>query len=444
MRGRRRPKWGLWVSSLIVGCGLLLRGGQTAEPPVGELIAWSAMRAESHCVVKLDPQRRWVAQWEGGSWGECPVRVWRLRSDWTLGEEVLNTRGKGLVVLGIEWVGGRLLIKAVEGVKSYWELDKEPPYQTAEEKKAWWARNLKLVVWDPQAPERWEPQGVYEGAMGSSLGEVENFRWLAHPSGEKVIGIGSFQRGRASYEREVRVFGLPLASGVWAVGQRTRLAASVVREQCMPLYWCGEGERFWAMGSDQRGFGKVVVVGLDGTVKTLTPESHHLLHDRAVATHGGGIEGGLEVERPAGSVVLMRGGKELAAVMSYVKPRHNHICVGYYSGDKLERERVIIGEKHPYPESLRPLRQCMLVTIVPDGERLILQQGWLAPHGAKESVWVWNMNSGAVRHVASVGWITRVYEWIGEEGMVVEMKGEPGSRGRRSTFEYGVLRLPRG
>ncbi len=133
-------------------------------------------------MVKIDSQRRWVAQLEGG-WGECPVRVWSLRSDLSLGEELFTTRGKGFVVLGMEWVGSQLLMKVVEGVKTYGELDKKPPYKTEEERQAWWAKNLKLVVWDPQTPEKWVSHSGYYGEIGGY------HEFFAHSSGGKVVVV---------------------------------------------------------------------------------------------------------------------------------------------------------------------------------------------------------------------------------------------------------------
>ncbi len=240
----------------------------------------------------------------------------------------------------------------------------------------------------------------------------------------------------------MRVFPFPLAAAERTGVKRVLLPSQDARERCVPLFWCPDGERFWAMGSDNHGFGKIVVVRLDGTIKRLTTDEHHLLHREAVATQGGGIEGGLVVECPPAPAVLVQG-RELAVVMSFPKWQREHICVSYYSPEKLEREKVIVGWKEPYPESLKPLGKCTLLAIVPDGRRLVLQQGRFAPHGAKEQVWVWDMDSGALSQVAKVGWVEQIYGWIGEEGMVVEMKGDPRREGQPATFEYGVLRIPK-
>jgi hypothetical protein len=96
---------------------------------------------------------------------------------------------------------------------------------------------------------------------------------------------------------------------------------------------------------------------------------------------------------------------------------------------------------------------CSLVGIVPDGRRLIIQEGWSASYGEKKGVWVWDTQASTVKPLAQAGWIEKVHGWIGTEWMVVEMQGEPiqveieydigGKRiEQRATYEYGLLHVP--
>lgn len=164
------------------------------------------------------------------------------------------------------------------------------------------------------------------------------------------------------------------------------------------------------------------MVRLDGSVKKLTPDDHHLLHPIAQAIHSLAYEGGLGIKLAPGVLTQSR---EYAVLMSFPTPEREHVCLGYYSHEKLERKKVILDVNKPYPKELKPLGQCTLIAIVPDGRRLVLQEGRLTTNGEKRRVWVWDIEARTVTPIAWVGWITQIYGWLGTEWMVVEVRGEP-------------------
>lgn len=402
-------------------------------------IPWRALQTVLHeSQIEIDPKRQWVAQLDRG-WSGW-LKVWRLKEDLTIGEEVLSVGGKkgqGFFVKDMEWVGGRLLISIIEGYDTLWEWDKQREEGTHVSKAVPW--RVKWLLFDPQTRQM-RDLGANEDLLDAKL--------FAHPSGDKVLIVkpkaeGAFGMG------QIKVISLPLAPIVKPeIMVEWGFPYKLFGRFLVPIQWMLDGQQFWAIGTDERGFQKLFVVGLDGSIKNLTPDDHWLL--------SGDVYGKLPLIidpwlccMPS---VALEGGQGYVALMSSRK--HKHTCLGFYSHEKLEREWVIVGWDVPYPEALKPLGQCTLVAVVPDGKGLILQEGRFAPHGEKKRVWVWDIEAGIVKPLAEVGWIEKVYGWIGSEWMVVAIRGEPievevqydvgGKRiEKRATYEYGLLHIPK-
>ena len=446
---------GIAVGTIVL---LLLLIGQfrplRAEAHRG-LIEWTPLRSSSPSAIEIDPKHRWVAQMERGWKGW--LRVWRLKEDLTIGEEVLNIggrKGAGFFVDDIEWVGERLLISIVKGYDTYLEWDKGAE-EVIDEKgrptlvfgviKPW---EIRWLIFEPKTRQLID-LGINEDLIDGKL--------FAHPLGDRVLIVKAGEGG-AFGTRKVRVVSLSTAALKPEIVSELSFSYKEVGRFLFPEYWFPNGQGFWAIGTDEHGHGKLFSVNLNGSIKKLTPDDHHLLHPRAQATQGLAYEGGLEVDALEGvlpSVVTLKG--ELAILMSFPKREHEHVCIGYHSHERLKRETVILDVNKPYPKVLKPLEECVLKAVVPDDHRLILQEGKVAPrgenYGEKRRVWVWDIKGKTVTPVAQVGWITQIYGWLKDKWMVVEMKGEPiqveieydigGKRiEQRATYEYGLLHVP--
>ena len=437
-------KW-LDIIGIVVGSILLLLLLTSPFRPLRadvhkRLIEWTPLRSLSSSVIKIDPKCQWVAQMERGlliGW----LKVWELKGDLTIGEKVLEIGGKkgqGFFVRDIEWVGERLLISIIKGYDTYLEWDK------AEVEKPW---EVRWLIFDPKTRQLID-LGINEDLLGGKL--------FAHPLGDRVL-IVKAREGGAFGTRKVKVVSLPTATLKPEIVSELGFSYKEVGRFLLPEYWFPNGQGFWAIGTDEHGHGKLFGVNLNGSLTKLTPDDHHLLHPKAQATQGLCYEGGLGVEglEPGASVVTLKG--ELAVLMSFPKRDHEHVCIGYHSHERLERETVILDVNKPYPKVLKPLGRCSTKAIVPDGHRLILQEGEVAPHGEtygeKRWIWVWDIKGKTVTPVAQVGWITEIYGWLRDKWMIVEMQGELipieveydiGGKQieQRATYEYGLLHVP--
>ncbi len=404
-----------------------------AEVHVG-FIEWTPLRSLSPSVIKVDLKCRWVAQLERGWVGW--LKVWQMKENLTIGEEVLNIGGKGqgFFVTDMEWCGEQLLISIIEGYDTFWEWDKKMEEGTLVPKRVPWRK--KWLLFEPQT-RKMVDLGVNEDLLDAKL--------FAHPSGDRVL-IVKPRAGGAFGVRTIKVVSLPTAPPVKPkLIQELGFPYQQVGRFLLPESWFPDGQGFWAIGTDNRGSVKLFAVGLNGLAKKLTPDDHWLLH------FGGDVYGKLPLIIEAVPSVALQEGRGYAALMSSNKKKH--VCVGYYSPENLEKEQVIVGWDEPYPEALKPLGQCTLIAIVPDGRRLILQEGQFAPYGEKKRVWVWDIEAGTVAPLEQIGWITQVYGWIGTEWMIVEMEGNPVQAeveydigGKRielkATYEYGLLYVP--
>jgi len=452
---RKHLKAGLSIVGITIGAIalLLLLLSQfrplRAEVHVG-LIDWRPLCSLSPSEIEIDREHRWVAQMERGWVGW--LKVWELKEDFTIGEKVLEIGGKGygFFVRDIEWVGERLLISIVKGYDTLLEWDKQAEEVIDEKgrptlrfgvRKPW---EVRWLIYAPKTRQLMD-LGVNRDLLNGKL--------FAHPSGDKVL-IVKEREGGAFGTRRVKVVSLPNVTP-FKPEIMSELGFSYIQVGwfLLPEYWFPKGQGFWAIGTDEHGHGKLFGVSLDSSVTKLTPNDHHLLHHKAQAYQGLIYEGGLAVDRllPGLNVVTLKG--ELAILMSFPKREHEHVCIGYYSHERLERETVILDVNKPYPEVLKPLKKCVPKAIVPDGRRLILQEGWDAPYGEERRIWVWNIEGGTVTPLTQVGWITQVYGWLEDKWMVVEMKGEPvqgeiesdiGGKWiiQKATYEYGVIHVP--
>jgi len=421
-----------------------LRSGK-AQVNVG-FVKWMPLSSLSPSVIEVDPQHHWVAQMDAG-W-EGWLKVWRLRKDLTIGEKLLDIGGKkgeGFFVRDIEWVGKRLLISIIEGYDTFLEWDKKAEKVIDKQgrpilidvEKPWRA---KWLIFDPQTRQM-KDLGVNK--------DLSHAKLFAHPSGEKVLIVD--KRWQGIFEtKQVKIFSLQLALNAKPeIIKKLDFPYRAVGRFFLPVQWIDE-QHFWAIGTDERGSRKLLVVGLDGSVKKLTPDDHWLL--------GGDVYGVLPLvidpwlcRMPS---VASQDGRRYIALMS--SRRKKHTCLGYYSTEKLEREQVIVGWNIPYPEVLKPLGQRILVVVAvaPDG-RLILQEGWFASYGEKKRVWVWNIDKGTITPLVEVGWIEQIYGWLGEEWMIIEVRGEfikevevqydvGGKRiEKEANLEYGLLHVPK-
>jgi hypothetical protein len=401
-----------------------------AQDSVG-FVKWTPLSSLSPSVIEVDSQHYWVAQMDVGWKGW--LKVWRLKKDLTIGEKLLDIGGKkgeGFFVRDIEWVGKWLLISIIEGYDTFLEWDKkdvEKPWQT------------KLLIFDPQTHQM-KDLGINKDLLNTKL--------FAHPSGEKVLIVDT--RGQGIFgTKQIKIFSLqPTLNAKPEIIKNLDFPYKVVGRFFLPVQWLPDGQHFWAIGTDERGAQKLLIVGLDGSVKKLTPDDHWLL--------GGDVYGVLPlVIEPwlcRMSSVTSQDRQRYIALMS--SRRKKHTCLGYYSTEKLEKEQVIVGWDIPYPEVLKPLGQRILVVVAvtPDG-CLILQEGWFASFGEKKRVWVWNIDKGTITPLIEVGWIEQIYGWLGEEWMIVEVRGETFEveiehdiggkiKMKKGTYEYGLLHIP--
>jgi hypothetical protein len=402
-------------------------------------IHWKPLKTISHdSQIEVNPKRRWVAQL-GDEWGW--LRVWELKGDLTIGEKVLDIggrEGQGFFVRGIKWVGDRLLMTVIEGYDTYWEWDREI-------KRVPW--RVKWLLFDPQTRQI-RDLGVNEDLLDAKL--------FAHPSEDKVLIV----KLRTSYaDWQIEIVQMPLEPFTKPkVIRKLSFPQELVGRYLYPVGWTAGGQHFWAIGTDQHGLPKLFAVRADGSIKRLTPDDHELYPAlwredgiRVDPISAGEMEG----------VVTPNG--EYAVLMMFPKREREHVCIGYYSQERLERKRVLLDVNRPYPSCLKPLGICRLVGMVPDGRRLVIQEGWFAPYGEKKRVWVWDTQAGTVKPLAQVGWIEKVYGWIGTEWMVVKMRGEliqveieqlertapeivvdigGEKKVEQETFEYGLLQVP--
>lgn len=430
----------LWVGTMILG--LLAGSFLTPLKAQDGLIKWEPLRCSLETsVIKVDPQHRWVAQLDKGWKGR--LKVWRLEENLAVGEEVLDIggrKGQGLFVQDMEWVGGRLLISIIEGYDTLWEWDKKMEEGTLVSKEVPW--RVKWLLFDPQT-RKMVDLSVNEDLLDAQL--------FAHPSGDKVLIV---RAEGALGIRRIKVVSLPTVPFVKPeVVQEMGFPYRQVGRFLYPDQWLPNRQGFWAIGTDEHGQTKLFAVGSNGLIRKLTPDDHHLLHPNSQAYTGLSYEGGLRVEAWTPGIVTLKG--RYAILMSFPKREREHVCLGHYSHERLEKEIVILDVNKPYPQVLKPLKTCAAKAIVPDGRRLVLQEGWFAPYGEKKRVWVWDIRAGTVTPLAQVGWITQVYGWLGTEWMVVEMRGDPiqveveydigGKRiEERATYEYGLLYVPKG
>ncbi|MEM2691473.1 MAG: hypothetical protein QXS01_05170 [Candidatus Bathyarchaeia archaeon] len=370
------------------------------------------------------------------------LKVWELKGDLTIGEKVLDIggrKGQGFFVEDIEWVGGRLLMSIIEGYDTLWEWDKQMEEGTFAPKEVPWQE--KWLLFDPKTRQIID-LGVNEDLLGAKL--------FAHPSEDKVL-IVKLRGGRISGMHQIKIVSLPLVSPVKPdIAEEFRFPRKQVGEFFSPLEWAPDGRHFWALGTDEHGYLKLFTCGLDGSFRKLTPDDHWLVSGGICDIYGS-LPLVIEPTHCMPSIAL-QGGRGYVALMS--SKRHKHTCLGIYSLEKLEKEYVIVGWDIPYPKELKSLGECTLIAVTPYG-RLILQEGRFAPYGEKRRVWVWDIQTGTVRPLAQVGWIEKVYGWIGTEWMVVGMRGElfdveveydVGERvtEKRATYEYGLLHVPKG
>jgi len=400
-----------------------------------DFIHWKPLKTILHgSQIEVNPKRRWVAQLDRG-WAGW-LRVWELKGDLTIGEKVLDIGGRkrqGFFVNDIKWVGDRLLITVIEGYDTFWEWDKQREEGTHVSKIVPW--RAKWLLFDPQTRQM-RDLGVNEDLLDAKL--------FAHPSEDKVL-IVKLRTSYADWQIKVVQLTLEPFAKPEIIGKLS-FSHKLVGRYLYPAGWIPGGQHFWAVGTDRHGLTKLFAVRADGSIKRLTPDDHHLY---PALWRVGGIR-----FQPMGEmegVVTPNG--EYAVLMMFPKPEREHVCIGYYSQERLERERVLLDVNRPYPSCLKPLGMCSLVGIVPDGRRLIIQEGWSASYGEKKGVWVWDTQAGTVKPLAQVGWIEKVHGWIGTEWMVVEMKGEPiqeeiehdiGGKwiGQKATYEYGVIHVP--
>jgi hypothetical protein len=444
---RRHLKIAAGIMGIAVGAIVLLLLLTSPFRPLraevhGGWIEWTPLRSSSPSVIKIDPKRHWVAQMERGWIGW--LKVWELRGDLTIGEKVLEIGGKGhgFFVRDIEWVGESLLISIVKGYDTLLEWDKKAEEVIDEEgrstlrfglRKPW---EVRWLIFDPKTHQLVD-WGINMDLLGGEL--------FAHPAGDRVL-IVKAREGGAFGIRKIKVVSLPTTSfGPPEVKGELSFSYRQIGRFLLPFEWSPDGNYFWAFGTDERGFVKLFSIWMDGSIKKLTPDDHWLLH------FGGDVYGKLPLLIDEVPTILHRDNKRCLTVMSSRAQRH--VCIGYYSSQRLEKERVIVGWKEVVPEPIRSLGLCTLIAIVPDGRRLILQEGRDAPYGEKRRIWVWDIEEGTVTPLAQVGWITQVYGWLGDEWMVAEMKGEPIQEeiehdisgkwiGQKATYEYGVIHVP--
>jgi len=400
---------------------------------------WKPLQTREHeSKIEIDHKHRWIAQLDGGWKGW--LKVWRLKEDLTIAEEVLSIGGKkgeGFFVKDVEWIGSRLLISIIEGYDTFWEWDKEMEEGTLVSKKVPW--QAKWLLFDPERRQL------------TDLGENEDLidsKLFSHPSGEMVLIVK--RRPKGTPLTRIKVVSLPVAPII---------KPEIIKEwdllyELVPIQWAPDGKHFWGIGGYPL---KLFAIGVDNlAIKKLSPDDHELY---------GSLwrEGGMRIEGGMVKDVVTTSG-EYVRLMSFLKPRREHICLAYYSCERIEREVVLLDVSRPYPSYLKPLGVCRLIAIAPDGRRLIVQEGWspryedvrglLVIHWEKKRVWVWDIENKRIMPLGEVGWIEEVYGWIGSEWMIVAIRGEPfeaevqhdvGGKWRikATSIEYGLLHIPK-
>lgn len=416
----------------------------TEEQTSSRFILWRDLQTTNHMSkIKIDPKREWVAQldWGWSGW----LKVWELKGDLTIGEKVLDIggrKGQGFFVKDIEWVGGRLLISIIEGYDTLWEWDKQMEEGTFVSKVVPW--QVKWLLFDPKTRQIID-LGVDEDLIDGKL--------FAHPSGDKVLIVKREFVKEAFVGWQIKIVSLLLEPSVKPeIVRELSFPYKLVGDYLCPVGWMLDGQNFWVIGADRHGLPKLFAVRADGSVKMLTPDDHHL-NPALCHVDGIHIEPCTDPRLGETEGVVTPSG-EYAILMMFPKPEREHVCLAYYSQERLERKKVLLDVNRPYPSYLKPLGVCKLVGMVPDGRRLIIQEGWFAPYGEKKRVWVWDIQAGTVKPLAQVGWIEKVYGWIGTEWMVVGMRGElfdveveydVGGKvtEKGATYEYGLLYVPK-
>jgi len=393
-------------------------------------IYWKPLQTEDS-EIEIDPKHRWIAQRDSG-W-EGWLRVWRLKEDLTIGEKILDIggrKGANFFIDDIEWIGNQLLISIVEGYDTFWEWDKKMEMETLAPKVISW--RVKWLIFDPQTQQIIRKLNVNKNLFSA--------KFFAYLLGEKV----AIQFA----EREIKIFSpTSILDAKPKIVKELGFSHEVVGRFLLFESWFPDGEGFWAIGTDKFGQAKLFSIGLNGTIKKLTPDDHHLLHPKAQAYTGLGYEGGLDIEGWTSGIVTHKG--RYAVLM-----RHkDHVCLAHFSKMRLEKEIIVLDVNKPYPSILKPLKECVVKAITLDGTRLVLQEGGFTPFGEKTRVWIWDIEAETVRPLAEIGWIEEVYGWLGEEWMIVKVRSGTFEveiehdicgkiKVKKGTYEYGLLHIP--
>ena len=106
-------------------------------------------------------------------------------------------------------------------------------------------------------------------------------------------------------------------------------------------------------------------------------------------------------------------------------------------------------------EELKEIGPCQLVTLTPDGKRMIVQAGFKTKgaHRQKWSIWLyeyWSMYTRTGAHkrdrlklLLNNAIVQQIYQWIDEKHLLLKIKRlRGGGKGEEGKEYVGVLRLP--
>ncbi len=404
--------------SLLVAFGIFVPSqGQTDNQQSEPLLLWPELKVEGEWFLQLSRDRQFIAF--GRVWDTGMV-IRRLRSDWSIGEIVLDTTSRRKerkeLEIGVGWMAGnKLLVVIAEGVTDYEELEHKSALH-AEDPEKYPLPNFKAVILDPlTGEETLFPVPIKYGAPV-----------IGHPDGDKVL---------IEQDEATILYSFPEAKEL----------ARITVPHSIFLEWCPDKRRFWGLDAYLHEDGltwttDIVVTDIYQNQRKVilarewNNELYSIWLEYIGSQWGQDVFGNLHLGFPE-EATLVEGGE--LAIWGY-KTKAGKTVIIYLSPEGIAREREISEEM--LPKEMSELGECWYVAMLPNGRELLIRQGRhsVPKNGWSEWqkcwYWLWDMEKGTLKRVGYFDELD-IIEWVGPREAVVAVESAKESL-------FGLLRLP--